>query len=256
MIQRKLATVACITALAGIALAAPATSAAQAEKSASATKLIKKLKKQVKALETRLAAVEARPTATAGGSPTGAAGGELAGTYPNPTIGTVNGLQLALSDSTNPGVQFGPGGAEMYNVFGSQSVGLEAASGFSVFGTSNLTDDVTLPNATSAAAPLRFGALGSDPAELHRSAANTLHTDDSLDVDGNATVDGNTTLGNAATDQTIVNGFLRLQVVGAPPDAADCDAFGEQGRVVFENSLDRLYVCDALNGWKFVTVGT
>ena len=242
--MRKLGVAAVTMAMAGLVVA-PAASGASAETSASATKLIKKLKKQVKALEGRLAAVEARPT---GGAPSGAAGGELAGTYPNPTIGTVNGLQLASSDSANPAIVFGPGGAEIYNVFGTGSVGIEAPAGLSVFGTANLTDDVTLNNSASGT-PLSFAnqiSFPGSPANLYLSAANTLHTDDSLDVDGSATVDG----------QVAVNGFLKLQTVGAAPAATDCDAFGEQGRVVFENSLDRLYVCDALNGWKFVTVGT
>ena len=142
-------------------------------------------------------------TSGVGGPPSGAAGGELAGTYPNPTIGTVSGLDLAASSGAAPAVTFGPGGAEMYNVLGNGSLAVEAPGGLSVFGLANLTDDVSLPNATAAGTAMQFGT--SNPANLYRSAADTLHTDDSFEVGGSATVDGDTTLGDSLADTATIN---------------------------------------------------
>jgi len=63
---------------------------------------------------------------------------------------------------------------------------------------------VNLPNATSAADALVLGA----DANLYRSAADTLKTDDSLIVDGSLTVNGNATFGDTTSDTHIVNGKL------------------------------------------------
>lgn len=70
---------------------------------------------------------------------------------------------------------------------------------------------VNFPNATAAADALILGA----DANLYRSAADTLKTDDSLIVDSNLTVNGNTTLGNAYTDTVLITGRLLQGIINA-----------------------------------------
>jgi hypothetical protein len=160
-----------------------------------------------------------------GGPPSGAAGGELAGTYPNPTIGTVDGLELAGSTPATPGVTLGPGGPEISNIAGFPgTMLLETTQGLTITGPTGLTGDTTLPNATVAGDALVFGSGNS--ANLYRSAADTLHTDDSFDADGgltadgSATVNGDATLGSDAADTvTLRGGPVNLPNASSPGDA-------------------------------------
>lgn len=149
------------------------------------------------------------------GPPSGAAGGELAGTYPNPTVGTVAGLDVASSTSPSGGINFGAD-TNLYRDAANgiktddelEVAGVLRATGQAVLGNT-MGGNVTIhgipffPSAESSTGALTFGS--SIDTNLYRSAANTLHTDDSFDADGALSVDGNATLGNTAADTATVN---------------------------------------------------
>jgi hypothetical protein len=50
-------------------------------------------------------------------------------------------------------------------------------------------------------------------------------------------------------------GYFQMaqSVAGAPP-AADCDVDGERGRMTFDRTNDRLYVCTGAGGWKYANL--
>lgn len=68
---------------------------------------------------------------------------------------------------------------------------------------------VRLLNCNSSLSALQFGATPGE-ANLYRSAANTLRTDDSFIVDGNASVNGNSTLGFSNTATNVLRGTVRI----------------------------------------------
>ena len=109
---------------------------------------------------------------------------------------------------------------------------------------------VNLPSATSAVDAL---VLGTD-ANLYRSAADTLKTDDALIVDGNLTVNGGSTsinsstitLGDASTDTVIINaGPISLVNATAAIDALEFGA-GANLANLYRSANDTLRTDDSL----------
>lgn len=132
----------CFAALTGTAIAASSGGGPVAD-----TAQVKKLNKKIRGLTKRVKQLEAGPK--------GAAGGELAGSYPNPSIGTVSGLDLAQSTSPSAGINFGSdvnlyrttgGGLRTDDLLFTQSqrnFGSQIVDGSVALG-SNLNDDILL----------------------------------------------------------------------------------------------------------------
>lgn len=47
--------------------------------------------------------------------------------------------------------------------------------------------------------------------------------------------------------------YLQIDAEGSPPLASDCDEFDETGRVIFDYSFMRLWVCGGSSGWRYVS---
>jgi hypothetical protein len=184
-----------------------------------------------------------------GGPPGGTAGGELAGTYPNPTVGTVAGLDLASSTSPTGGINFGAD-ANLYRDAANQIktddeleiAGVLRATGPAILGNSsggNVTINgiTNIADATSAVGALRIGSIDTG---LYRSAADTLHTDDNFEVDAN------TTLGSNNADTATVNaGPLNLPNATSAADAA---VFGSVSPAnLYRGAADTLHTDDAFD---------
>jgi hypothetical protein len=195
--------------------------------SAKVGKQLRSLKTQVAALQQQVAQLSKQPGpqgpqgATGPSSPpSGTAGGELAGTYPDPTVGTVAGLDVASSTSPTGGINFGAD-TNLYrmapNVLASDDF-VQLQSHLTVDGVVELGDGLVnpgpsgdivtirglpvFPTATQASGALQIGNIDTN---LYRSSADTLHTDDAFDADGALSVDGNATLGNTAADTATLN---------------------------------------------------
>ena len=47
------------------------------------------------------------------------------------------------------------------------------------------------------------------------------------------------------------NHYLQIDSVTGAPPSADCDSNGELGKMIWDHSNDRLYICDGSAGWKY-----
>jgi hypothetical protein len=98
-----------VGALALLAIVVLPITVAQGAGGPSASASASKLAKQVKKLQKRVATLESKTSLP----PSGPAGGELTGSYPNPEVGTVSGLNLAAGTTPAQGIDFG-GGWSLY----------------------------------------------------------------------------------------------------------------------------------------------
>jgi hypothetical protein len=85
-----------------------------------------------------------------------------------------------------------------------------------------------------------------------------------LDVTGTGAISGATTIGGTlgVTGATTLSSTLAvtdyprlIKNFAGAPTAADCDAAGEVGRVTYDTTNNRWYVCTSSAGWVFSTLG-
>lgn len=87
---------------------------------------------------------------------------------------------------------------------------------------------------------------------------------------GSVTVDGNLTVSSAplfvnssgvgigvnspaSQLQVASSGYIQIGYQGGAPASTACDTTAETGRITYDDSNNRLYVCDGTGGWRFAT---
>ncbi len=87
-----------------------------------------------------------------------------------------------------------------------------------------------------------------------------------LDYDGNPTATlildaGSVGIGTTSPSSILQIGdgsaeggkkYLQIDSSGSAPPASDCDSGAEAGRMIWSHDLNRLYICDPSDGWRYV----
>ncbi|GEM_PF-1544111 len=89
---------------------------------------------------------------------------------------------------------------------------------------------------------------GGNEADLVFSTVSNSIFGERMRIDFNGNV-GIGTMSPASSLQ--VNGYIQLKLTAGVPPAADCDAAAEEGRMIFDPTADRLYICSGVSGWVF-----